>query len=315
MEVPCGQCWSCRLARSREWATRIVKESMQWQPEESHFITLTYDDENLPTDHGLQKRHFQLFMKRVRKHYPNRKIKYFHCGEYGTACKNCHYSLFLHPQSESGQKYKGCNNYQEGLGRPHYHAIIFGIPFTDLEPLRITSSGELINSSQTLDRLWGKGFTSVGAVTFESAAYVARYIMKKITGDKADEHYTKEVIDKNTGEILTFRVQEEYITMSTRPAIGHEYLERYYVDMAKHDGVLLERQGNAFLVKPPKYFVRKLEELDKEKYDELKNDRLKARKLINKAEHTEERMLIKQKVKQIKTSRLTRQFEDYHNAN
>lgn len=59
--------------------------------------TLTYDDDHLPPT--LEKRHLQLFFKRLRK---LRKVRFLACGEYG-----------------------------EITYRPHYHAILYGIEYGD----------------------------------------------------------------------------------------------------------------------------------------------------------------------------------------
>ena len=78
--VPCGQCIGCRLERSRQWAIRCTHEASLW--EKNCFITLTYNDENLPKDGSLDVTHFQKFMKRLRKKH-GAGIRFYHCGEYG----------------------------------------------------------------------------------------------------------------------------------------------------------------------------------------------------------------------------------------
>ena len=321
MEVPCGQCWSCRLARSREWATRLVKESTNWPEQQRTFITLTYNNENLPEDGSLQVEDYQDFMKALRYHFSKEtktkriypKIKYFHCGEYGETCKTCNTSYIMHKQSKSGKKYTGCNNFIKGLGRPHYHAILFGVTFDDLEEYKKTKSGELIYKSETLNKIWGKGFCSVGQVTFESCAYVARYIMKKITGENAELHYQKPTgINKETGEVITTPVKPEYITMSRNPAIAKEWAEKYLTDIGKNDSILLQRKGKAFETQPPRYFLKLLEKEDPIKYEILKAKR-RIKKQQNREENTDERSLIKERLKQIQTKNLTREFEDYEN--
>ena len=323
MEVPCGQCWSCRLARSREWATRLVKEAMYWKEEERMFLTLTYNNENLPKDGSLELDDFQNFMKALRFHFSTipdgqkrqfKKIKYFHCGEYGQVCKNCGLSYPFHQESQSGKTYTGCNTFTKGLGRPHYHAIIFGVTFNDLTEFKKTSAGELIYKSKTLDGLWKKGFCSVGTVTFESCAYVSRYIMKKITGDNSKEHYQKSHTSPDTGEVTLHPVKPEYITMSRNPAIAKEYMNDNMLDIFKNDGLLLKRQGQAFITKPPRYYLKQLEKVDPLKLEILKEQRRQAKR-ENKAENTDERNAVKERIKKIKTKTLTRQFEDYHNAN
>ena len=126
--------------------------------ERSAFITLTYDEEHLPQDGGLDVSHFQKFMKRLRK--KRGKVRFFHCGEYG-----------------------------DMKGRPHYHAILFGIDFWDDQVLVEEKNDNPYYISAELAQLWPFGQHRIGEVTFESSAYVARYIMKKITGKQAPEHY------------------------------------------------------------------------------------------------------------------------------
>lgn len=180
--LPCGQCVGCRLERSRQWAMRCLHESQLHKA--NCFVTLTYSDEFLPLDGGLSKRHFQLFIKRLRRAYPNEVIRYFHCGEYG------------------GKTF-----------RPHYHAIIFGLDFDD--KILFSDGSNPVFTSDKLESIWGLGFCTLGAVTFESAAYVARYVMKKVTGHMAEKHYER--VSTETGEI--YQLQPEYITMSLKPAI------------------------------------------------------------------------------------------------
>lgn len=321
MEVPCGQCWSCRLARSREWATRLVKESLQWDEQECSFLTLTYNNENLPADQSLKLEHFQAFMKSLRHKQSHigedgkrvfKKIKFFHCGEYGQSCRTCGESFPAHAESKSHLiTPTSCQTFSKGLGRPHYHAIIFGVKFNDLLVFKRTKSGETIYKSQYLDDIWEKGFCSVGKVTFESCAYVSRYIMKKINGDQAKDHYIKQIIDKETGEVSFNPVKPEYITMSRNPAIGYEYCIKNQIDITKNDGVLLKRRGRAFLTKPPRYFDKQLEKEDPLLFEIIKKQR-REKQRQNKKDNTDERSLVKEIVKKVQTKTLTRHFEEYH---
>lgn len=158
LTLPCGQCIGCRLERSRQWAVRCVHEASLHK--RNCFITLTYNNDHLPEDRGLHYDHFQLFMKRLRKKY-GEGIRFYMCGEYG-----------------------------EKLGRPHFHACLFNHDFSDKTPWKTTETGFKLFRSKELEELWPYGYSSVGAVSFESAAYVARYIMKKVNGEAAEMHYT-----------------------------------------------------------------------------------------------------------------------------
>lgn len=205
--LPCGQCIACRLNKSRDWATRCVLEAKMH--EQNCFITLTYSEENCPPDMSLQKRDFTNFIKRLRFN-TGKKIRYYAAGEYGD----------LH-------------------GRPHFHACLFGYKPDDLVLWQYRDGVALYNSA-TLSKAWQyKGFVSVGDVTFESAAYVARYVTKKITGDRSEEHYHGR--------------QPEYTVMSRRPGIAANFFEKYSTDIYGKDFIVIRDQIKC---KPPRYFDR-----------------------------------------------------------
>jgi len=251
MTVSCGQCIGCRLERSRQWAVRCMHEASQHS--ENSFLTLTYRDLSLPEGGTLVKRDFQNFMKRLRKKYSGRKVRFFHCGEYG-----------------------------DSLGRPHYHALLFGLDFEDKLLHKKSNSGDDIFTSKILDSVWQLGHAYIGSVTFESAAYVARYCLKKRTGHSADEHY--EFIDPDTGEV--FNRQPEYITMSLKPGIGAGWFDNFKSDVFPNDEVIV----NGLKVKPPRYYVRRLSE------PELILLRKKRLGTFNRADQTPERLIAREAV-------------------
>lgn len=257
LQLPCGQCVGCRLERSRQWAIRCVHESQLY--DFNSFVTLTYDEEHLPQDGGLIYRHFQLFMKRLRKAKPG--VRFYMCGEYG----------------------------EESL-RPHYHACLFNCFFEDRRVYRELASGSKLYTSDVLSALWPYGFSSVGDVTFESAAYVARYVMKKVTGPMAEEHYQR--VDGDTGEI--YHVSPEFTHMSLKPGIGAGWYERFRSDVFPRDEVVMR----GVVMKPPKYYDRLLEKennldsdsveysryLDAQKFaEDCTPDRLRVREVVTNA--------------------------------
>lgn len=215
MQVPCGRCIGCRLERSRQWAVRIMHEVQMH--DDNSFVTLTYAEDKLPPRGCLVVRDFQLFMKRLRKAYAPERISFFHCGEYG-----------------------------DENGRPHYHAILFGVSFPDAVLYSRNGRGESLYSSAFLSELWPHGLGLVGAVTFESAAYVARYCVKKITGQQALHYYQR--VDAETGEI--FHLPPEYATMSLRPGIGKAWFARYGAELEDNDSVVM--RGHEMSV--PRYY-------------------------------------------------------------
>jgi len=272
IEIPCGQCIGCRLERSRQWAIRCVHEASLY--EDNCFITLTFSPEYLQKRENpwsLDKKDFQKFMKRLRKEYGS-GIRYFHCGEYG--------DTYL---------------------RPHYHACLFNFDFHDKQLWKISNDCRLY-ISDSLARLWPYGFSTIGDVTFDSAAYVARYIMKKITGDEAEEHYTR--MDGDTGEFI--EVLPEYTTMSLKPGIGTGWFEKYRTDVYPDDFVVI----NGKKMQPPKYYDRLLEKQLPYEHDYIKDQR-KIRALNNSDENTRDRLDVKEKVKrrQIENGRLPRNLD------
>jgi len=234
LTIPCRQCTGCRQEYSRQWAMRIKCEHELLN--NSSFITLTYNPENLPKHNTLVKKHFQDFMKRLRKHYFPQKIRFFHCGEYG-----------------------------EKTNRPHYQAILFNCTFKDAKQL---PGFKLLKTSEILKKIWGKGHTSIGDVTFQSAAYVAGYVQKKINGKQKEEHYA--IIDKTTGEYHG-QLQQEYSTMSRKPGIAGDWFTLYKDDVYPSDNIHID----GLELRPPKYFDYLLELEDKEQLELLKEKRTK----------------------------------------
>lgn len=196
--LACGQCIGCKLRRSREWAVRCCHEAALY--DENSFILLTYEK----PPHSLVHRDFQLFMKRLRKAYSDREIRFFMCGEYGE------------PSVDNGFVY-----------RPHFHAILFNVWFEDCKYFKLSASGNKLYRSGILERLWPLGHATVGTVSFDSAAYVARYCTKKVTCPDTEDMY--EDVDLDTGEILQ-RIPE-YGRMSLRPGIGSDWIRRFRSDV------------------------------------------------------------------------------------
>lgn len=262
--VPCGQCIGCRLEYSRQWAMRIMHEAQLY--DENCFITLTYDDPHLPYPPTLRVDHFQKFMKRFRKSVPN-GVRFFHAGEYGS-----------------------------DTSRPHYHACIFGWSFPDRRVF--SKNGEnLLYTSESLSNLWPFGFASVGELSFESAAYVARYVTKKINGDQAQAAYAW--TDPETGEV--FSLKPEYCTMSRRPGVGAEWYDRYSADVYPSDMVVVR----GVPTKPPKAYDKFLERDSPEIARAVKGKRAKNGKK-RKADSTSSRLKTRETVKSAQITTLKR---------
>ncbi|WNK12893.1 MAG: replication initiator protein [Microvirus sp.] len=242
VRVPCGRCVGCKLERSRQWAVRILHHATT--RELNCFITLTYDEKHLPLDGSLYKCHLQKFLKRLRQRVATDNpdvfmpIEYFGCGEYG----------------------------DEG-GRPHYHVIIMGIDFQD-KKIYSRRNGIDLWTSDHLTQIWGKGFATIGNVTAESAAYCARYTMKKVYGSKAAKHYT--TVDPATGEI--HRRLGEFVLMSLKRPIGKSWLTSFKSDVYPSDFVVVGGKKQ----KPPRFYDQQLSETERASIKEIRKAFAKA---------------------------------------
>ena len=133
-EFECGVCPECLSRRSRYWALRACMEA---KTSVGCMVTLTYDNfirdshgriiGELPPDRSLHvnKRDVQLFIKRLRRAFPDKRIKYIATAEYGS---HTH--------------------------RAHYHVLLFGVMFPDLIRKGKSKRGNVIYRSPMLSRIW-----------------------------------------------------------------------------------------------------------------------------------------------------------------
>lgn len=199
LDVPCGHCLACRISRTREWTVRLLHESEFW--DDTSFVTLTYDDEHLPSNGSLVPRDLTLFFKKLRRDLGDKKIKYYACGEYG-----------------------------DTYGRPHYHAIIFGLSPKD---------------KKLIEENWQKGFVKIGCVTYDSCRYVAGYVQKKLYGKASKEYEEKGIIapfsrmSKGLGERYVDKYWNKLYDMNIVTVRGVPMgLPRYYQKKLDYDGFL-----------------------------------------------------------------------------
>lgn len=222
--LPCRHCVGCRLAKSREWANRVVME--QLYHDDCWFLTLTYDDEHLPTSPALSaygeivahhatlvKADLQRFFKRVRR-YSGQSFRYFAAGEYGT------------------QTY-----------RPHYHILVFGLRLDDLQVLRQNFAGDQYFTSDFIAKCWTVGYHILGRVTWQSAAYTARYTMKKATHGFDKRYYS------------VAGIESEFQVMSLKPAIGLQYYLDH-PDLFEYDTFSVSTPQGGRKMRPPEYFKK-----------------------------------------------------------
>lgn len=320
--LACGQCVGCRLERSRQWAIRCTHEKQMH--EEACFLTITYNDKHLPSGNTLQHEDIQKLLKRLRRHaarnLPKCKVKPAFSGKgffahrdkppvdkdspgQLTQVKTKGFSDF--PKSKKNAiklnliRYYMCGEYGDKTNRAHYHMCLFG--WSPKDQKYWSTSGSTIKSkiytSATLDKIWGKGQIWIGEVTFESAAYVARYIMKKVNGQLAEKHY--ESVDPETGEIINRK--PEYTRMSLKPGIGARWLQKYQTDVYPEGKVL----ARGWKSKSPKYYDKKFKKTNPLDWEDLLFERHKEEQK-RPGENSKERLAVKETVARAKIAFLKR---------
>lgn len=242
-QIPCGKCIGCRLDYAKEWANRCYLESTMKSP--NWFVTLTYDDAHLPMNYlftdeeclsvnSLKKDDLSGFIKRLRRHYdyhniPN-DLSFYACGEYGS-----------------------------NFFRPHYHILLFGIPINDLV-YHSTKNGFITYNSPTFDSLWKRGFVTINEFSYETASYVARYMLKKQKGDASIQYSNLDIVP-------------EFSQMSRNPGIAQSYYSTHKDEIFNNGYISVKTAKGVFHEKVPKYFMRLLEKDDPKEFFKIKKAR------------------------------------------
>lgn len=243
IDIPCGKCIGCRIEYSRQWANRMMLE-LQYH-DSAYFVTLTYSDDFLPRNpvfdedtgeylmdsFSLRKKHLSKFMKHLRKHFPDQKIRFFGVGEYGST-----------------------------TFRPHYHVILFGLKLDDLKLYKRTPQGDVLYTSKSLNECWsnylGKdssgvdrydqiGWCVVAPVTWETCAYCARYVTKKMSGP----------LEKQYDNL---NLEPPFSLMSRRPGIARQWYEDH-PNWNEKEFINVSTKDGARKFRPPRYFDKLLE--------------------------------------------------------
>jgi hypothetical protein len=252
--IPCGNCIGCRLDYSREWANRGYLEAKCW--EQNYFVTLTYDDEHLTKldftedDQGftysdpewngtLVPKDFTQFIKSLRQ-------------------------IMKRDYNEEGIRFMGCGEYGEEGERPHYHLIFFNLnlPVETFYSPKI-KNGNTYWQNKIIERAWDKGISNISDATWNTIAYTARYITKKINGKTSSQHYAE------LGQ------RKEFFRVSRMPGIGYPYYEKYKDEIYKNDNIIIKNKEGAIASKPPKYFDKLYEQENPEKFRKIKIKRSK----------------------------------------
>lgn len=272
IKVPCGRCIGCRLDYSRHWAIRSMHEAKMHQ--DNCFVTLTYDDDHLPDNRSLSKSYIQSWMKRFRYKYGN-DIRFMICGEYGAKTQ-----------------------------RPHYHILFYGFNFPD-RYVWSCRRGNIYYRSPGLEELWrdagcskSNGFSVIGDVTFESSAYVARYITKKIFGAESKKYYSGR--------------EPEFLNMSRMPGLGNEFFYKYWQDMYNLGYIVMDNKGKKFKAPIPRYYDYLLSSHSPDVYFRYKLD--KRNQMINNLfkeniDESTQRLEVREELQKLKLDKLLRFYE------
>lgn len=269
MTVGCGYCIGCRSDKAQVWAARIVHEAESW--DRNCFLTLTYDPEHLPFPPSLDKEHVPKFIRKLRKQFPGKTIRYFYCGEYG-----------------------------DKLERPHYHVCLFNFEPDDREFFS-EREGIVTYTSRYVEEMWAKGFCTVGELNYETAAYTARYILKKVTGTPAHDHYCYSDLLGNCHHL-----EPEFINMSRRPGIGKEWYDNFKSDVFPSDENPVP--GKGVFKKAPRYYEKLLERDDPECLEDVKRTR-REHMAKHKEDYTVDRLYARYRVHKAKFNKLHRGYE------
>jgi hypothetical protein len=243
--IPCGKCTGCRLEYSKQWADRCYLEAKMWKA--NYWLTLTYDEEHIQhllvpaVDKktgevikvaSLYKKDLQDFMKRIRERWKrihnNPNVRFYACGEYG-----------------------------EQNHRPHFHVILFNFVIPDLE-LIANKNGFAVFQSEEVSKVWGMGNVTINRNSWLTAAYTARYMMKKRKGKWAKQEYAEAGINP------------EFCLCSRKPGIGYGYYEAHKDEIYSKDGIAYAKaKGGAQTRKPPKYFDKLFKLENPKKFEEI----------------------------------------------
>lgn len=254
--IPCGKCIGCRLDSSKDWANRGYLEGLY--SDHNYFVTLTYDEDHLTIPEFVEmddititapeelewkgtlipsdlKRFINTLRKIFEREYNHTDIRYIACGEYGGEGK-----------------------------RPHYHLILFNCPFpsdTFYNP-RISWEKDTYYQNEIIERAWNKGISNITEASWNTIAYLSRYITKKINGENSELYYK-----------IQGQESKEFFRASNRPGIGYKYYEDHKEEIYKNDSILIKKGNQITWEKPPDYFDKLYEKENPEHMKIIKEKR------------------------------------------
>lgn len=262
-ETGCGKCEICRIEKSKDWTTKGWCESQMWK--HSTFVTLTYNNENLPEKRMLRRADIQKFWKDLRYHlYKNTKKK----SEIDLTLERSRmeeiYSNWMEDTFGKNSRrrnrypirYLNCGEYGPMTKRPHYHAVIWNFEPMDMRRFSKDRRGYWLYTSEKLNKIWNKGYVIVGNATPETVGYVARYCTKKFS--RTEEEHEK----------MKKKKQIEFIGASSLGYLGYFYWVKFKDMLKRNMGVLMKMKEHTFLAKLPKAMQKTWKEEDEDEFEE-----------------------------------------------
>ena len=298
--IPCGKCIGCRLEYSREWANRGYLEAKLYK--QNYFVTLTYDTKYLPL-----KDHTETTDGKIYEPIYEKEIDWSR----GTLEPE-HFTKFMHDfrqymqrkYNTDGIRFMGCGEYGDKGERPHYHIILLNCPLpADSFHTPRVKEGNIYYQNKIIEKCWKYGISNISECSWNTIAYVARYVTKKITGKESDDHYA--IMGQN----------KEFFRVSRMPGIGKPYYDLHKHEIYKIDAITIKNAEGVISCKPPKYFDSLYEKEHPAEWEKIKRKRRKEKR--NQEKITDEinsytrleQLAIKERTKEEKTQKLIRNYE------
>lgn len=286
--IPCGKCIGCRLDYSREWANRGFLEALCWK--QNYFVTLTYNDEHL---------------KMIREELS--------ADEFYATVDQKDMKRFMHDlrqkmkrdkHQEDGIRFMGCAEYGDQGLRPHMHIILFNckLPLESFYKPRILNDNTYYQN-HIIEACWKKGLSNISEATWNTIAYTARYITKKIKGKDAQAIYD------------SLGVEAEFLRTSRMPGIGKPYYDKHWEKIYKYDQIQVHNLNGTITCQPPKYFDELYKKDHPKEFRKIQEKRERRARNINRLRDTQtsltrlEQLEIEEATLQDKSLQLIRQLE------
>lgn len=261
-EVGCGKCEICRVEHSKQWTIKGYCESKMWK--NATFLTLTYNNENLPENRKLMRSHMQGFWKKLRYHlYKNTKKAQIidltneknNLEEIYTNILEEMFGQNARRKNKKPIRYINCGEYGPKTKRPHYHAVVWNFKPTDLRRFSKDRRGYWLYTSKKINEIWNKGFVIIGNAETDTVSYVARYCTKKFARTDEEQERMKQ------------KKQQEFIGASSLGFIGYYYWIKFKDEIKKARGIFMKNRGKTILAKIPKPMEKKWKEENPTEYE------------------------------------------------